>query len=142
MSGIAELVHEHDETTSGQMAARIKKIEAMDGRVSDEMRRLWRASAESFGRQNNFTLSARPFTLSQLAGRPSLRRERIPCGRIFDHAEFFRTKRRPAAIVAHSYASRDRIAQVVEGQGLDLRFLAASWYFPQGCNAFVVTRPQ
>lgn len=94
------------------------------------------AVAKEFARLNGWLLSARPFSLRRLAG---IRQRRAwvsdsgeeAVGHEFDHAEFFKRDRRPAAIVVHNYGGPPPAVP-----GLRLVRLPWSWYYPGRTTAY------
>lgn len=58
----------------------------------------------------------------------------------YDHAEYFRVARgKPVAVVVHSYARKETVEHAAERDGLNLRWLGRSWYFPGAANAAILS---
>jgi len=85
--------------------------------------------------ERGWTATPRPFSLEALLGQHG-GRGHYPQ---LDHADAFRKKGRPVALITHSYASVEQVLVWADAMGLDAEPLEWSWYSP-GTNAVILTR--
>jgi len=98
----------------------------------------------ALARARGWTVARREFCFEELVtGRRSQRpdwRWRYP---EIDHPDQFRLPVRPyvaAAVLSHSYASRDALLEFARSHGLRVELLPWSWYWPGACTAALFTR--
>lgn len=113
--------------------------------VRQEIERI-RAGLHRFvATEHGWTVGQKPFDLSELThGR---RRRQVSIGAShfpeIDHPDYFREPVRPfrpAAVLSHSYAPKEKIVAFAHVHGLCVEFLPWPWYLPGGCNAALLTK--
>lgn len=104
-------------------------------------------AAEEFGESHGWTLAPRPFSWDKLARGSTQERGGFHSGLnpswLFDHAEFYNSRGRPAGIVAHLYGPVDKpkIRQWADEHGLAMEFpKAPSWYSPGDATLVLYTQ--
>ena len=132
-----------DETTCEPLAAEIAKIDGYSNEAMRYSRYLIEWCAEEFGRQYGWKIG-KPFSLEQLKRGTAPRRwaERLPQGPVYDHVEYYRQAGKPVGLITHAYLDADRLVSAIRSDGLQVRLLKRSWYFPSATQAALVTPVQ
>lgn len=98
-------------------------------------------AAKVFARARGWRVSKRFFTPEDLRDGRARRDQGNRHFPEIDHAEcFFDGRRRPIALLTHSYATWEMLVTFAEAQRLSIERLPVSWYYPGGCIAALLTR--
>lgn len=138
-----------DETQTEPLAVWIDEIsQRPEGVATARVMDLKTQCRDEFAKQRGWVVG-REFSTQQLkrGTRPS-RQGEYPVKRVdpmvYDHVEYFRAPKtgKPVAFITHSYSPAGDIRKAVERDGLNVEWLAVSWYYPGQCTAALVTAPR